>query len=104
MKINSFKMITGEEIVAEVMEEGADFIKVKKPRQLGLAQVQVPGEEGPRLIPHYVPWLLTNANGEMDIIKGNILARVPSIPSEYEALYLQETTGLDLSSKLPDRR
>ena len=104
MKIKSFKLITGEEVVGNVVEEGADFFQIEKIRQLGLAQVEVPGEAQPRLIPHFVPWILTNADGKIKLNKNNVMADVDNLPAELEALYLQQTTGLDLSSKLPGSR
>jgi len=97
MKIQSFKLNSGEEILADVDTEGPDFYELKKIRQIGLMQVQGPGgEKDIRLVPQLVPWVLTNPEGNARLLKLSITLHITEIPRALENLYLSETTGLDL--------
>jgi len=98
MRIEAFKLNSGEEIMADIATEGPDFYELKKIRQIGLMQVPGPGgEKDIRLVPQFVPWVLTNPSGDARLTKHSITLHITDIPKALENLYLSETTGLDLS-------
>jgi hypothetical protein len=102
MAIKAFKLITGEEIVGDVTAEDDKTYTLDKARQLGLVQIPIPGHEEPQVIPSYVPWLLSNQEGkDLPLQKAAISAGPMDLPLSLEKLYGEQTSGLDLTTKLP---
>jgi len=92
-----FKLSTGEEIVGQIneAEADADQIVIVKPRTLMMVQGRSPQEMGMTL----VPFLMGNQDGDIAVFRNHIVAT--SKPNaDLEKGYLQNTTGLDLTSKM----
>lgn len=90
------KLITGEEIVAkkdpELVQGGHMFQKL---RSFHAVQDPQTGQVRAGLM----PWLMSDPDAEVMIANQHIIAMVPA-SSEMEKAYLQQTSGLDLSSKM----
>ena len=100
-EIKAFKLISGEELAGEVLAESATEFHLTKVRQLGLVQIQVPGQSEPQLIPQFVPWLLSNPEGkDIRLYRTAISALPGELPDALEKLYIEQTSGLDLSTKI----
>lgn len=102
MAVRTFKLINGEEITGEVTDEDNETFTLDKARQLGLVQLPIPGHPEPQVVPQFVPWLLGNPEGKNLTIRKTSIAAGPSeLPDALEKLYLEQTSGLDLSTRLP---
>ena len=107
-KILSFKTIGGEELVAEVVSEVTsgifgDSVKpiingyvLKRPHVLRFQPV-APGQLG---LP-FVPWTLSNPDISEITLPAKSLIAEPFAPAHrVEQQYLEQTSGIDLSSKM----
>lgn len=105
-KIMSFKTVGGEEIVAEVVREvnngvfGSDVSTVayvlKRPHVLRFQPV-APGQLGLA----FVPWTLSNPDILEITLPVKSLVADPFEPAHRVAQqYLEQTSGIDLSSKM----
>ena len=83
------KLLSGEELLAKKESEGF----YDKPRMLHMVQTQDGVRAG------LVPWLLSNPDAEVKISQHAIVAELVC-PSDLESSYLQQTSRLDLSTKL----
>ena len=102
MAVKSFKLLSGEEIVGDVTDEDNETYTLDKARQLGLVQIPVPGHAEPQVVPQFVPWLLGNPEGRDLPLRKSCISSGPSeLPDALEKLYLEQTSGLDLSTRLP---
>lgn len=73
--IKLFKFISGEEIVAKIVQEERDGYRIKNPIQF----VMQPSENGMNIIP--MPWMQMSADKEMYIMSHS-LALKPMTPEE----------------------
>ena len=109
-KILSFKTISGDEIVAEVVREvptgnilaegsGASTVAayvLKRPHVLRFQPV-APGQLGLA----FVPWTLSNPDITEITLSVKSLIAEPFVPaSNVEKQYLEQTSGIDLSSRV----
>ncbi len=102
MAVKAFKLLNGEEIAGDVTDEDNETFTLDKTRQLGLVQLPVPGMPEPQIVPQFVPWLLGNPEGtNLTLRKTSIVAGPSELPSALEKLYLEQTSTLDLSTRLP---
>lgn len=97
-----YKLVDGSEVIAgsglsELREVIGDYSKVTltKPRVLQVSQDPRTGQIAAGLM----PWLLSDPDASVDINHSHIMTCVPA-PSDLERNYLQQTSGLDLTSKL----
>ena len=102
MGIKAFKLISGEEVAGELVDEDNTTYTLSKARQLGLVQIPVPGHPEPQVVPQFVPRLLSNPEGkDLPLRKTCVAAGPHDLPDPREKLYLEQTSGLDLSTRLP---
>lgn len=89
--IQALKLVTGEELVATVINTtAAGKCTVKNPLLLRVSS----GPNG--ITVNFFPWTII-AEGEIDIESHAIVARYP-VPKEVEDNYIQNTTGLQIVS------
>lgn len=107
-QVLSFKLITGQEVVAEIadkktssilMESGSrdtrDVIEyvLRRPHVLEFQPVG-PGQIGLA----FVPWTLSNPELESVSIPANMIISVFSPSEKVERQYLQQTSGISIAS------
>jgi len=78
----SLKLVTGEELVAEVIAEGEDFIEIKNP----VAVVMQRRQEGPTL--GFLPWMQA-ANGPTFVINKSKIVCESEVAEEVRNGYNQ---------------
>ncbi len=94
MKVVSLKMVSGEEIVAEVVHDDADYVTMNRPRVLQV----VPTHEGMQMALY--PWLMSNTDmGEVRIPKDRVIV-MSSTQSDVAKNYIQQVSGIQLASTL----
>jgi len=86
-EVITLKLTSGEELVARLVEEGADFYKLSKPSVIGMSP------KGPALMPY-----LFTVSPDKDIKLGkNSVAVVAASDKEFADQYMQGTTGIALA-------
>jgi hypothetical protein len=83
MSVKGFKLITGEEIVAEIVQDNGDVLYIKNP----LASVLQRGQNGPQL--GFMPWLAF-AEGPIKIKNEHIISVVDldnEIKNQYNSIF-----------------
>jgi hypothetical protein len=89
MEVKSFKLSTGEELVAQLLQETGTGYKIKNP--LVVHMMRTP--EGPSLA--FAQWSLVQAqNTELEIFDHGLIAKPVELMPEVEQSYIQQTTGL----------
>lgn len=91
--ISGFKLVSGEELIANVTERGGDTIHLKDPLLVVIGQ----GPTG--LVANFMPWSIV-AEGEIEVEKHAIAAHF-NVPKDVENNYIQNTTGLQIVSDAP---
>ena len=86
-----FKLISGEEILANLVDTSDNYITLSKPRVLQIMQ----GRDGPSAA--IVPWVITMPDAVITVYK-NCIAAQCTASSDVERSYLSQTSGIDLSS------
>jgi len=85
-EVVTIKLTSGEEVIAKLVEERTDFIKVSKPRVLTSAQ----GGIG------LAPYLFTvDPDKDIKLQRGSIVIIEPT-EKDYASQYLSGTTGIQL--------
>ena len=101
MTVRAFKLLSGEEIAGELIEETSEHYILNKARQLGLVQVPIPGNPEPQVVPQFVPWLLCNPEGkDLKVSKTAVSAGPIELVDALEKLYMQQTSNIDLTTKI----
>ena len=90
MSIQGIKLVTGEELVAEVKHVQDQLVFVKDP----LVLITQNTREG--VIVNFAPWTII-AEGQIPIQITAIVARYP-VPKDVEDNYIQNTSGLQIVS------
>jgi hypothetical protein len=103
LDLRAFKIVTGEEIIAELLGDKADHYEISRPRQLGLIQAQAP-DGSPSLIPHLVPWIVCNPDGNFQLMKSKVILYVPNIPKGLGNMYIQDVTGIQSASGIDPKK
>lgn len=93
MFIQGIKLITGEELVAEVTSESSSEIVVKRPLVVLVGQ----GKDG--FIINFMPWSVL-ADGELTIEKRSIVTRY-DVPADVVKNYTANVTGLQIVDSAP---
>jgi hypothetical protein len=89
MNIVALKLTSGEEVIAMKRIDGS----YSKPRVIQMVHTQNGVQAG------LVPWILSNPDETVRVNQSAILAEV-DVVGDVEKSYLQQTSTLDLSTKL----
>jgi len=94
MDIRSFKLTTGEELVAQLLQETSRGFLVKSP--LIVHMMRTP--EGPTLA--FAQWSLVQKQGvEVELLTSALVSAPVQLLDEVSDSYLQQTTGIALPPK-----
>ena len=93
MEVRIFKMPNGDEIIGSSTGDGSNWY-ITKPRLVTMSMDQ---HGHPRL--GLMPWVLLAPDEKFPVHTNNILTSVEA-NKEVTDLYLQQTTSLDLSTRL----
>lgn len=95
MNIGVFKLVTGEEVIAK-FDPALETYSLSNPRVLTPVQTGQ-GQFAIALVPWFVG--IPDAKN-ITIRKADVIAHIPSVPKALEDNYLQQTSGLDLTSRM----
>ena len=90
------KLLSGEEIISTESEYQTGMNEYSKPRVLQAMQT----ERGVQAA--LVPWMITSPDGTFPIDDKFIITKVEA-SREVGAMYLQQTTSLDLTAATPNK-
>jgi hypothetical protein len=94
MDVRSFKLSTGEELIAQLIQPTGTGYLVKNP--LVVHMMRTP--EGPSLA--FAQWSLVQKQGvEIEIFDHAVVAKPAEVLEEVSDSYLQQTTGIVLAPK-----
>ena len=98
MNIKTFKLVSGEEVVARLVNTHYDDTKIVVEKARVMQAVHGPNGLNIALI----PWFLGCPDCEVTVYTRAIIATIAeeNIPKQLLDAYLQQTTGLDLLSKM----
>ena len=88
--VYTFKLNSGEELIAKVIQAGGEFIKIEEPVSIA------PGQQGMQMIPSV---FTANPKGEFKLNTNNI-ALYAETDDSIKMKYLEATTGI----KVPDKK
>ena len=91
-EVKTFKMMSGEEIIARIENETDERLTIIKPRTIAITPVG-PGQAQLSLI----PYVASDPDGEFDIPKTAIMCIIDLSNPELEKGYLEQTSGIVLS-------
>ena len=91
--IKVLKLVTGEELIGRVECQTDIDITISSPRVMRMYQTEQGISAG------LVPWLMTAPDAQVDIKSSHIMTSV-DCPKDVEDSYLQQTSKLDLTSKI----
>lgn len=83
MNVETFKMIGGDEVIARVVDDGEEYITLKSPLLVAMAQ------QGFGLM----PYVLTLEGDQLMVAKASIAARGPTTEPVAKE-YIKRTSGL----------
>jgi hypothetical protein len=83
----TFKLTSGEEIVAKLVEDGAAYYKLSRPMVIGM------GQQGPGLMPYL---FTVHPDKDVKLNKG-VVAMAEATDEQFAKQFLQSTTGIALS-------
>lgn len=94
MQIKAIRIITGDELVANVVQENPDGSVVVRDALLMVMNMQPPTKENPQgnMVCNFYPWSIIN-EGDIKITAAGIIACYP-VPKEVEASYTQNTSNI----------
>jgi len=95
MLVQGIKLVTGQELVAEVVNDVVGGVELKNPLLLMVA----PGKDG--LAVNFFPWTII-AEGNITVNSHAIVARY-DVPGDVEAAYIQNTSGIQIVSGMPSQ-
>lgn len=87
------KLVSGEEIIANIVEETDFTVTVESARSL-MVQPTGPGQMGIAML----PWMATMPDDQLDIRTSDIMIRNNDVPKQLEDGYLQQTSGIQIAS------
>jgi hypothetical protein len=85
-EVVTFKLTSGEEIVAKLVEDGAAFYKLSRPMVIGM------GQQGPGLMPYL---FTVHPDKEVKLNKG-VVAMAEATDKQFADQFIQSTTGIKL--------
>ena len=93
MQVLGLKLVSGEDLTAELIEDGVNYVKIKRALSLQIQMTQAGPQAG------FVPWsLLIPENTEVTINKTHILTQF-NVELAVEKQYIQSVTGIDLAGR-----
>jgi hypothetical protein len=85
-EVVTFKLTSGEELVAKLVEDGAAYYKLSRPMVIGM------GQQGPGLMPY-----LFTVHPDKDVkLNKNVVAMAEATDKQFADQFLQSTTGIAL--------
>jgi hypothetical protein len=86
-EVITFKLTSGEELVAKLVEDGAAYYKLSRPMVIGM------GQQGPGLMPY-----LFTVHPDKDVkLNKAVVAMAEATDEQFAKQFLQSTTGIALS-------
>jgi hypothetical protein len=83
----TFKLTSGEEIVAKLVEDGPAHYKLSRPMVIGM------GQQGPGLMPY-----LFTVHPDKDVkLNKSVVAMAEATDEQFAKQFLQSTTGIQLT-------
>jgi hypothetical protein len=82
----TFKLTSGEEIVAKLVEDGAAYYKLSRPMVIGM------GQQGPGLMPYL---FTVHPDKEVKLNK-SVVAMAEATDKQFADQFIQSTTGIQL--------
>lgn len=95
MIVKVFKLVSGEEVIARVVDIGEDYYILSKPRVFQL----VPQQNG-SVAAGLIPWFISSPDADDVALIKTAIAGVIDATKEVEDAYLRNTTGFELASSL----
>lgn len=97
MKVINFKLVNGDEIIAQEVHtyEDRDYIIVDSPRAL-----QFQDQGNGRIGAAFVPALVLGNDKGIKVYKTAISMYTDTVSAEYEKHYLQSVSGIQLATSL----
>jgi hypothetical protein len=85
-EVVTFKLTSGEELVAKLVEDGAVYYKLSRPMVIGM------GQHGPGLMPY-----LFTVNPDKDVkLNKSVVAMAEATDKQFADQFIQSTTGIKL--------
>jgi hypothetical protein len=85
-EVVTFKLTSGEELVAKLVEDGAAYYKLSRPMVIGM------GQHGPGLMPY-----LFTVNPDKDVkLNKSVVAMAEATDKQFADQFIQSTTGIKL--------
>lgn len=85
-EVVTFKLTSGEELVAKLVEDGAAHYKLSRPMVIGM------GQQGPGLMPY-----LFTVHPDKDVkLNKSVVAMAEATDKQFADQFLQSTTGIAL--------
>lgn len=85
-EVITFKLTSGEEIVAKLVEDGPVYYKLSRPMVIGM------GAQGPGLMPYL---FTVHPDKEVKLNKG-VVAMAEATDKQFADQFIQSTTGIKL--------
>jgi hypothetical protein len=85
-EVVTFKLTSGEELVAKLVEDGAAYYKLSRPMVIGM------GQQGPGLMPY-----LFTVHPDKDVkLNKSVVAMAEATDKQFADQFIQSTTGIKL--------
>jgi hypothetical protein len=85
-EVVTFKLTSGEELVAKLVEDGASYYKLSRPMVIGM------GQQGPGLMPY-----LFTVHPDKDVkLNKSVVAMAEATDKQFADQFIQSTTGIKL--------
>lgn len=86
-EVVTFKLTSGEELVAKLVEDGAAYYKLKNPMVIGMSP------KGPALMPYL---FTVDPDKQVKLVK-SVVAMAESTDKTFADQFIQQTTGIALA-------
>jgi hypothetical protein len=86
-EVITFKLTSGEEIVAKLVEDGPVYYKLSRPMVIGM------GQQGPGLMPYL---FTVHPDKEVKLNK-SVVAMAEATDKQFADQFIQSTTGIQLA-------
>lgn len=94
-EVKIFKLISGEEVIAKVVQHGMEFVKVSSPRCIQMFQDHT-GQPRAGL----APWIMSSPDAVLNMRVASFAIDPIPAPSDIERGYLSNTSGIQISQSL----
>lgn len=86
-EVVTFKLTSGEELVAKLVEDGAAYYKLSRPMVIGMSP------QGPALMPYL---FTVSPDVEVKLLKG-VVAMAEATDKAFATQFIEQTTGIKLA-------